>query len=82
MYRYESLKKRLPNDELGKIIDDSLMWMEARKNYYFKPSLYYLKIMIQYRNFHKISILIECLLPFIPNSIFKYIIKLTQKGIL
>lgn len=82
IYRYESLNKRLPNDELGKIIDDSLIWLNARKNYFFKPSLHYLKIMIQYRSFHKVSILIECFLPFIPNGIFKYIIKLTQKGIL
>lgn len=82
IYRYETLKKRLPDDKVGKTINDSLIWMEARKSYFFKPSLYYLKIMIKYRNFHKISILIECFLPFIPNSVFKYIIKLTQKGIL
>lgn len=82
IYRYESLKKRLTNDEVDKTINDSLIWLEARKNYFFKPSFYYLKIMIQYRSFHKVSILIECFLPIIPNSIFKYIIKLTQKGIL
>ncbi|OPJ59540.1 putative glycosyltransferase EpsH [Clostridium chromiireducens] len=82
IYRYESLKKRFTNNEIEKIIDDTLIWLEARKSYFFKPSLDCLKIMIKYRKFHRISILIECFLPFIPNSIYKFIIKLTQKGII
>lgn len=82
IYRYKSLQERFPNDELEECISDSLIWLEARKNYFFKPSLNYLKTMIRYRKFHRISILIECFLPFIPDNIFKYIIKLTQKGIL
>lgn len=81
--RYISLKKRLGNnDELKENINQCLIWLEARRSYFFKPSLKNLKIMIKYREFHKISILIECFLPFIPNSIFKYIIKLAQCGIL
>lgn len=81
--RYISLKKRLgDNDELKENINQCLIWLEARRSYFFKPSLKNLKIMIKYREFHKISILIECFLPFIPNSIFKYIIKLAQWGIL
>lgn len=82
IYRYKSLQERFSNDELEDCINDSLIWLEARKNYFFNPSLNYLKTMIRYRKFHKVSILIECFLPFIPNNIFKYIIKLTQKGIL
>ncbi|MDR3593435.1 glycosyltransferase family 2 protein [Clostridium sp.] len=82
IYRYKSLQEIFFNSELEEIINDSLIWLEARKNYFFKPSLKCLKIMIRYKDFHKISILIECFLPFISNNIFKYIIKLTKKGIL
>lgn len=81
--RYKSFKIRLNFDnDLDNYIDESLIWLEARKNYFIKPSLKNLNIMIEYRNFHKVSILIETLLPFIPNSLFKFIIKLTKKGML
>lgn len=81
--RYIALKKRLSyNDDLRKNINESLRWLEAREKYFNKPSVKDLKIMIKYRDFHKISILLETFLPFIPNSIFKYIIRLTKKGIL
>lgn len=81
--RYLALKQRLNNnDELGKSINDCLIWIDARKKYFLKPSIKDLKIMIKYRNFHKISILIETFLPLLPNNIFKYIIKLTKKGML
>lgn len=81
--RYIALKKRLSyDDDLKQNINESLMWLEARKNYSDKISFKDLKVMIKYRNFHKISILLEIFLPFIPNSIFKYIIKLAKKGIL
>lgn len=82
LYRYESLQERLNYEELKEHINNCLMWIEARKNYFQRPNIKDLKIMIKYRNFHKISILIELLLPFLTNSIFKYIIKLTKKGIL
>lgn len=81
--RYENLRKRLScNDELKQNINDTLIWLQARKNYSIKRSFKDLKIMIKYRCFHKISVLLEIFLPFIPNSIFKYIIKLTKKGML
>ncbi|WP_258049711.1 glycosyltransferase [Clostridium weizhouense] len=81
--RYKSLKKRLAyRDELLEYISDCLKWIEARKRYSIKPSLKDLNIMIKYRKFHKISILVETFLPFIPNNIFKYIIKMTKKGLL
>lgn len=81
--RYISLKKRLNyNNELDKHMEICLSWIMARKNYYIKPSYKDLKVMIEYRDFHKMSILIESILPFIPNSIFEFIISLTKKGIL
>lgn len=81
--RYISLKERLSyNNELKNYINDCLVWIRARERYFFSPSFKDLKIMIKYRNFHKISIIIEVLLPFVPNSIFELIIKLTKKGII
>ena len=80
--RYNSFKERLNYDnELDKYINQTLIWLNARKNYFNSPSLKDLKEMIRQRNFHKISILIEVFLPFIPNVLFKFIIKLTKKGI-
>lgn len=81
--RYTSLKIRLgSNYELEEHINQCLKWIMARKNYFFKPSIKNLNVMIKYRKFHKVSILIETFLPFLPNSVFKYIIKLTKRGIL
>ena len=81
--RYIAYKKRLTSfEEFRNYTENGIKWIEARKNYSTKVSIEDLKIMIKYRNFHKVSILIEIVLPFIPNFIFKYIIKLAKKGIL
>lgn len=81
--RYVAYKKRLASsEELRNYIEDGIKWIKARENYSIKVSLRDLKIMIKYRDFHKVSILIEIILPFIPNFIFRYIIKLAQKGML
>lgn len=81
--RYVAYKKRLVSfEEVRNYIENSIKWIEARKNYSTKVSIKNLKTMIKYRDFHKISILIEIVLPFIPNFIFKYIIKLAKKGML
>lgn len=81
--RYVAYKKRLASsEELRNYIENGIKWIKARENYSIKVSLRDLKIMIKYRDFHKVSILIEIILPFIPNFIFKYIIKLAQKGML
>lgn len=81
--RYLVLKQRLNNNyELGKNISECLIWISARKKYFLKPSIKDLKIMIKYRDFHKMSILIEIFLPLLPNNIFRYIIKFTKKGML
>lgn len=81
--RYESLKERFKyNNKLVETTNKYIMWTKARENYFLKPSLKDFKIMIKYKKFHKVSILIEIILPIIPDFIFKYIIKLTKKGIL
>ena len=80
--RYKSLQKRLKYYELKEHINNCLMWIEARKNYFQRPNIKDLKVMIKYRDFHKVSVLIECILPFLPKCIFKYVIKLAKRGIL
>ncbi|WP_297417366.1 glycosyltransferase [Clostridium sp.] len=81
--RFISLKKRLGNEqEVKEEIDNFILWITARKNYFNNPSIANLNIMIKYRRFHKISILVEFILPFLPERIFKYIITLTKKGML
>lgn len=81
--RYLAYKKAIGNEEeVKQTIDESIKWIQARKKYSQKISFKDLKIMIKYKKIHKVSILIESVLPFIPNFIFKYIIKLTKKGLL
>ncbi|BBK78218.1 hypothetical protein CBU03nite_31160 [Clostridium butyricum] len=81
--RYLVYNKAIGNEEeVKQTIYESIKWIEARKRYSQKISFKDLKIMIKYRDIHKVSILIESILPFIPNFIFRYIIKLTKKGLL
>lgn len=81
--KYNALRKRIGNvEEVKENIENCLKWIEARKKYSLKLSFKEMKIMIKYREYHKVSILIEILLPFIPDFIFKYIIKLAKKGLL
>ncbi|MFL0163865.1 glycosyltransferase [Candidatus Clostridium helianthi] len=80
---FTSLQKRLVDEqEVKEEIYKCLLWIRARKRYFNNPSINDLKIMIKYRRFHKISILVEFILPFLPEFIFKYIVALTKKGIL
>jgi glycosyltransferase involved in cell wall biosynthesis len=80
---YKSLQQRLSyNDELNSHINYCLISITARKSYFLKPSISSLKTMIEYSKFYKLSILLEIFLPIMPEFMFKFIIKLTKKGIL
>ena len=81
--RYQEVQSRLSfNNELKVYTENYMYWLKARNKYSKKFSINSLKIMIKYKKFHKQTILIETILPFIPNFIFKYILKLIQKGII
>lgn len=82
LHQYNLLEQRLDYIELKEHIKELVIWLNARKKYFLNPNIKDLKIMIKYRHFHKVSILIEFILPFLPDRMFKYIIKLTKKGIL
>lgn len=83
LIRYKSLKEKFNNNtELETYIDKCLIWIKARKGYFNRFNIKDLKMMIKYREIHRLSIIIEIFLPFMPDGIFKYIVKLTKKGIL
>lgn len=80
--RYLVLKDRLTGyEEVNEYIDYCIT-LQARKEYFMKPSINQLKIMIKYSRYYKISIILEIFSPIIPECLFKVIIGLTKKGIL
>lgn len=81
--KYKSLKNRLNNyKELDEYIEYNVKSLEARKRYFLKPTFRDLIIMIKYNRYYKMFILLEAFIPIMPHFIFKFIIKLGQKGIL
>ncbi|WP_244834513.1 glycosyltransferase family 2 protein [Clostridium sp. BJN0001] len=80
---YYIYKKRLSSyKEIKKTIDDTILWIESRKRYSKRVSFSDLKTIIKYRKFHKISAILDIVLPFIPDILFKIILKLAKKGII
>jgi glycosyltransferase involved in cell wall biosynthesis len=81
--RYISLKDRLGYVEgLQGHINYCITSLNARKSYFFKPSLKQLRIIIKYSKYYKESIFLEIFLPIVPAFVFRYIIQLTKRGIL
>lgn len=81
--RYVLLKKRLHNNkELKEHIDYCINSLNFRKKYFLRPSLKELKNIVKYSKYYRSSILLEIFMPIMPEFMFKYIIKLTKKGIL
>jgi len=81
--RYKALKERFKeNDELLMVIENYIVWLDSRKNFFEKQSIKDLFIMIKYMEFHKLSIIIEFFFPVIPNNLFKYIINMFEKRII
>ncbi|MFW2501170.1 MULTISPECIES: glycosyltransferase family 2 protein [Clostridium] len=81
--RYISLKNRLGYiGELQGHLNYCITSLRARRSYFLKPSLKELKIIIKYSKYYKASIVLEIFLPIMPEFVFKYIIRLTKKGIL
>lgn len=83
LQRYESVRSRLYYDkEIEKYIEYCIESLTIRKKYFKKPTLKYLKEMLKYNDYYKLSIILEMFSPIIPEFIFKKIIQLTQKGFL
>ena len=61
-------------------IDFAKEWTEARIKYFNHPSLKDLRILLSMKSFNRTTVLFECLLPFFPEFLFKYIIHAVQRG--
>lgn len=55
-------------------------WNFARENYFFHPSYNSLKIVLSAWNYNRSTVLLEVLLPFMPEFIFKKIIEAVKAG--
>ncbi len=81
--RAKVLEQRLGGkSEVKDAIDDYKEWMLARKGYYKKPNKGDYKKLKAGIKYSRVTVLLETLLPIIPNGIFKILIKLAKKGIL
>ncbi len=81
--RIDTLKSRFKDeDELKQILSDLEKWTNARVRYLTKFNIKDFKIMHKYKHFGKQSVLLETFMPFMPNFVFKKLIKLAQKGAL
>ena len=78
--RYVSLNQKFKNTELEQYLKICMEWMNARNKYFTNPNLESLRIMIKYRKIHKISVVVELILPFIPDVLFIYIINIAKRG--
>ncbi|WP_294379500.1 glycosyltransferase [uncultured Clostridium sp.] len=77
------LKDRLKDYyEVKEYIDYCIILLSARKEYFKKPSIAQLKIIIKHSRYYRLSILLEIFSPIIPEFIFRFIIELTKKGVL
>lgn len=69
-------------NELFLYIEAYKKWLVARKNYFYKPTLSDLKIIIKYKHFGNHIVMLESVLGIIPTPIFKILVKLAKRGIL
>ena len=78
--RMQMLHSRITNSNITQMIDDKFHWAELRVEYYQQPSLRkFFKLLAVLRN--SISITgFELLLPIMPASIFKGIVKQIKQG--
>lgn len=81
-YALETRLKNIDEKEALDTLNDYKFWLESRKNYFIKPNKQDFLVMKKYIKFGIHSVILESILHLIPNFIFKYIIKLTKKGIL
>ena len=78
-----ALQRRMGNvKEIAHEIQQYENWMQARKCYFTKPNWRSLHQMIRGKSYGRQTVLLEALLPIIPNKIFGWIINLTKKGVL
>lgn len=67
-------------DDIIPFLKELLLWADARIAYSKKPGIKKLKTMLKYKRYAKHPIMIESVMPIIPNCVFKRIIALIQNG--
>ncbi|WP_294405846.1 glycosyltransferase family 2 protein [uncultured Clostridium sp.] len=81
--RYMNLQKRVKDyTVINEFVEYCIISLNARKNYFLKPSFKELKTILKYSDYYKLSILLEIFSPVIPEFLFKCIVKLTKKGVI
>lgn len=78
--RLREYKNRLYFTDMKNVIDELSAFYEARIRYSQKARLKDLKIMLKYKYYARDSVLIESVMKFIPDRVFKIIISLAKKG--
>lgn len=78
--RIEDYRQRIYCDELKQTIDELTEFYDARARYFQKLSLKDLKIMLKNYKHAPESVLLESVLRFIPERLFKKILLLAKKG--
>ncbi len=77
--RIQSLSDRLSGyDELSETLQQLSLWVEARVRYFNRVSLMDLWIMLRYRSYGVHPIKIESVMPFLPEFVFRRILRLAQ----
>ncbi len=81
--RAKALQRRMGDiEEIKQEIQIYEEWMQARKSYFTHLNWASLYKMIRGKSYGRQTVLLEVLLPVIPESIFAWILKLAKKGVL
>lgn len=85
--RAQAVRARLSHmemvqEEVEDVAKDYEAWMLARQRFFYKQSIRDYRIIWAGKQFGKPSVMVESILPFIPEWIFKKMINMAQRGIL
>lgn len=81
---YKNLRKRLGayNDDLNNILKELVFWLNIRESYYKQPSFKKAFDLLKFKSFGISTLQLELVLPYLPESVFKFIVFLIRKGYL
>lgn len=65
---------------IGQAIAELEQFNEARKRYFYSHKISDLRVMIKYRKFAKPEVMIEAIMPFVPNRLMKPLFRMIQNG--
>ena len=77
---YEFIQEVINNFGKDERMNDVEKWMDTRIKYFNTPSIANLKMMIHLRKMNLSTTVFEIILPFLPDSLFKFIISIIKSG--